>query len=341
MTKLRVDLGELASDLIPNPALYAVLVPENEPGPLPLCLTLHGGGSNRDFLVEQAPLLEGLINAGQLPPMVFATASTGEMSFYFDHPDGSAHWESFISEFFLAHIRKSYPVRSDRDGTVITGVSMGGYGSLKIAFRHPERFLAVAAMEPALEPALRAADRGARNSFFYPDDFPSELTLPSSAPEVWQANQPSVRARANADAIRESGLAVYLEVGDDDGLLLHDGTEFLHRVLWDLDISHEYHLVRNGDHLGPSLPSRIVETFSWLGAALMQEASAEVPLSEEEHAWMAWAERGFSGDRPPPMNPVSPGAAKMLRMQFAPALEKAAKADPSTRRRFGRLPKPD
>lgn len=341
MTQLRVDLDELASDLIPSPAPYAVLVPEGVPGPLPLCLTLHGGGSNRDFLVEQRPLLEALMNGGQLPPMVFATVSTGELSFYFDHPDGSAHWESFVAEAFLAHIRKSHDVRSDREGTVITGISMGGYGSLKIAFRSPEKFLAVAAMEPAVEPALRADDRRPRNSFFYAADFISELAAESSAPEVWEANQPSVRARANADAIRDSGLAIYLEVGDDDGLLLHDGTEFLHRVLWDLDISHEYHLVRNGDHLGPSLAKRLVETFSWLGSVLTQKETDAIELSESERAWMAWAGRGFSGEAPPPLDPTSPGAPKMLRMQFADAFEEAARADPSARRRFGPLPKPD
>jgi hypothetical protein len=55
---------------------------------------------------------------------------------------------------------------------------------------------------------------------------------------------------------------------------------------------------------------------------------------------MAWAERGFRGEAPPPMDPTAPGAAKMLRMQFAAARAEAEKCDAQTSRRLGKLPKP-
>jgi hypothetical protein len=51
--------------------------------------------------------------------------------------------------------------------------------------------------------------------------------------------------------------APYLEAGDRDFLNAHDGTEFLHRILWDLDLSHEYCLVRNAEHGGPAMRPRL------------------------------------------------------------------------------------
>jgi len=46
----------------------------------------------------------------------------------------------------------------------MTGISMGGYGTLKIAFKHPERFLAIAPMEPVIEPSLKRLPDGKRNT---------------------------------------------------------------------------------------------------------------------------------------------------------------------------------
>ena len=43
----------------------------------------------------------------------------------------------------------------DRESTFITGISMGGYGSLKIAFGRPDQFAAVAAIQPLLEPGFQ------------------------------------------------------------------------------------------------------------------------------------------------------------------------------------------
>ena len=170
MTNSRVELGEIAVNFAPLRVPYAVLLPpgyENG-GPYPLCLVLHGGGGSRQNLIDSKPLYDKWWNAGQIPPMVLASASTDPLSFYFDHPDGSHRWEEFIADDFLGHLRANYKIRSDRASTLITGASMGGYGSLKIAFGRPDRFAAVAALEPAVEPAIRAADLGARKRFSFP-----------------------------------------------------------------------------------------------------------------------------------------------------------------------------
>ena len=45
-------------------------------------------------------------------------------------------------------------------------------------------------------------------------------------------------------------LNIYIEVGDVDDLKLYRGGEFLHRVLFDHGVEHEYRLVRGADHVG-------------------------------------------------------------------------------------------
>ena len=59
--------------------------------------------------------------------MVVATPSAG-MSYYF------GPWEPFIAGDFLAHLRSAFKIDASRESTAIAGISMGGYGALKIAF---------------------------------------------------------------------------------------------------------------------------------------------------------------------------------------------------------------
>src|SRR5260370_33955231 len=143
-------------------------------------------------------------------------------------------------------------------------------------FRRHEQFAAAAATQPLLEPGLRDSDIGARNRLHHMVGGPREL-LGANRDAVFQANNPANLLRAGADAIKESGLAIYLEVGDQDFLNAHDGTEFLHRILWDLDIAHEYRLLRGADHGGPTLIPRMRDAFAWLGSVATQLQNAATP----------------------------------------------------------------
>jgi S-formylglutathione hydrolase len=311
---------------------------------MPLCLVLHGGGGSHQNLVDSKPIFDQLWATGAIPPMLFASASISPLGFYLDHPDGKARWESFIADDFVAHLRGTYNLRAERDSTIISGTSMGGHGSLRIAFKHPDRFAAVAALEPAVDPALKLDDVSERNHFFYPpvlesggDASADGLVGSNRVAALFLANNPANVAIANADAIRTSGLAIYIEAGDEDVFNLHDGAEFLHRVLWDLDISHEYHLVRGADHVGPSLPRRMREAYTWVGSVLRPPDANADGGTASERAWVEWMESGSQGN-PPLIDPMSHAMIRAYRGWLASARAKAAKSDPTTNRRYGVIP---
>ena len=48
-------------------------------------------------------------------------------------------------------------------------------------------------------------------------------------------------------------------------LYLHEGTEFLHRILFDAGVGHEYRLVRGAEHVGPSLYPRLADAIGFIG----------------------------------------------------------------------------
>jgi S-formylglutathione hydrolase len=264
--------------------------------------------------------------------MVLATPSAG-MSYYAELPVGPLRWDSFLAEEFLPHLRATCNVVPEASSTAITGISMGGFGALKLAFARPDQFCAVAAIQPILEPGLHDEQIGARNRIHHPSGGPPELIGPARDAKVVEANNPANRARANAKAIRESGLAIYFEAGDEDFVNAHDGTEFLHRVLWDLDISHDYHLVRGGDHGGPTLIPRMRAAYAWVGSVL---SAANPAPSPSEQAVDAWIEGGMIGD-PPPVAVSSKEFLRVVRARLKPLRDKAVAVDPHTNRRYGVL----
>ncbi|MEE9279236.1 MAG: alpha/beta hydrolase-fold protein [Myxococcota bacterium] len=257
--------GEVESDLVPSPVAYAALVPEGkDQKDLPLVLNLHGGGGSRQNLVRQKPLWDRLWAQGTIPPMVVVTPSVTRRGFYMNFKDGSEKWEDFIIGPLLDHLRKQYPVTQDPKRTFLMGASMGGMGSLRIAFRYPERFGAVAALEPGIEPILQWSEMKPKHRFWRSDELFERAYGKPVDPEYWAANNPATMLTRDEQRIRESGLQVYIEAGDEDQFWLYEGTEFLHRVLWDHKVKHEYHLVRGADHVGASMGERLSEAVAFL-----------------------------------------------------------------------------
>src|SRR5262249_42309647 len=346
MESSRVELSRLTVDFVPEGVPYAVIFPPgyDESRPMPLCLVLHGGGGSHQNLVDSRPIYDELWASGAMPPMVLASASTSPLGFYLDHSDSGIRWERFIARDFISHLRCTYNVGGDRNSTVISGTSMGGHGSLRIAFKNPDQFAAVAALEPALDPALRLSDVTERNHFFYPlvldsgGDFSADALVGSNRDRaLFEANNPANVAIANADAIRASGLAIYIQAADEDAFNLPDGAEFLHRVLWDLDIPHQYRLVRDADHVGPSLPPRMRDAYAWVGSVLTPPDHGVDEAIAEERQWVEWMQTRSQGD-PPAIDPLSPAMVRAYRRWLSSARQKAAKVDPTTNRRYGRLP---
>jgi putative tributyrin esterase len=81
-------------------------------------------------------------------------------SFYTDLPNGQNYFSYLVDELpkYLSDVFDLSPKRED---TLIAGLSMGGYGAMKTAFAHPERFYAAASFSGVM--SLKFLE-------LYPDD---------------------------------------------------------------------------------------------------------------------------------------------------------------------------
>jgi S-formylglutathione hydrolase len=231
---------------------YSVLLPKAHDAKgkkLPLLLLLHGGGGSARQMAPAARLLGSLMDKGKLTPMVVVTPSC-DRSLYVNRHDGKANWENMILDELLPAVRKDLNVLDDRKGLVVMGPSMGGCGTLRLAFKRPDLFLAAAASAPGIEAGLTFKD------------VPPEKYMPSrplsfqegffgkpvDADGYWTKNNPAAIAKENAGKIKASGLKLWIEVGTADDMGCYPGTMFLHEVLQKAEIEHVYNEVKDGKH---------------------------------------------------------------------------------------------
>jgi len=206
------------------------------------------------------PFYNELWASGELPRALVACPSTPTMGgFYIDWPD--AAWETLVAYEFPEQL-------APLTATAVIGASMGGYGALKLAFAEPERFAAVAALSPAVFPAEMPTDVPERTIPSVLGSLHEAMSGGTGDAATYAANSVQGRARAQADRIRGAALPIWFDCGAADEFGLYEGAEYLHHLLVELEVPHEFRLVAGAGHLGPATDERTVEAIRFIGRAL-------------------------------------------------------------------------
>jgi S-formylglutathione hydrolase FrmB len=71
-------------------------------------------------------------------------------SFYTDMHYGGKYW-TYIGEELPLLLREIFPFSPERRDNFAAGLSMGGYGAIKLALSHPDRYAAAASLSGAMD----------------------------------------------------------------------------------------------------------------------------------------------------------------------------------------------
>jgi S-formylglutathione hydrolase FrmB len=147
-------------------------------------------------------------------------------------------YEDYIINDLPADVERRFPVRADRGGRSIIGVSMGGFGAVNLALRHPEKFVFAGAISAAIDvPRRRFTWKRLNQSRAYRDMFGPDGS------DTRRGNDPFVLVR-NIDSSKTPYL--YLTCGQQEGLL-GPNREFAALLARDkYNIAHELHIVPGG-----------------------------------------------------------------------------------------------
>lgn len=275
----RVEFSSMASEAIHGLAEFSVFLPPAYRGSerrFPVVYFLHGlFNDHTSWTVNNEgdipALLDDLMSKGALPQMILVHPNGGR-SFYTDYRDGSLKYETMIVEELPRHVEANYRVVAGREHRAIAGTSMGGYGALKIAMRHPDRYRAVAAHSPIVFPVRSpldapAAARSSRQFQFltgvfaavYGDPFDQDYFDRNNPIEL--ASEPEIQA-----------VSIYFDYGTADrynaSIGLGKGLEKLDQALSAHDVSHVFHAYEGEPHGWALVYAHIADSLKFLSEYL-------------------------------------------------------------------------
>jgi S-formylglutathione hydrolase FrmB len=145
----QVDTIEIYSNSMHKAIKTVVIKPSVKKSTrFPVVYLLHGAGGSYANWIQKVPHIQQLADQYQLMIVCPDGAST---SWYFDSPiDSTFKYETFVSMEVPDYIDSHYNTIPSREARAITGLSMGGHGSLFLAFRHADRFSISGSMSGAL-----------------------------------------------------------------------------------------------------------------------------------------------------------------------------------------------
>jgi S-formylglutathione hydrolase FrmB len=232
-SKVRMQDVTFHSAALGRDMQYRVIFPKAvAPGQrLPAVYLLHGRGDNfRDWS-----------NSGNVSPFaergLVLVMPEGDSSYYtnsFGHPQD--RYEDYITEDLIHDVESRFPVAAGRQSRAIAGVSMGGYGAVKLALRRPELFDFAGGLSSPLDAPSRPFS--IRRPFQW--WFHRSIFGPAGS-QTRHDNDPFVLAQS---ADPQTSPYLYLACGDQEGLLPANRA-FADRLA-QRGIAHEFHVVAGG-----------------------------------------------------------------------------------------------
>lgn len=210
----------------------------------PVLYFLHGMFENYRAWDENGgkDVLDGLVEAGKIGPMIVVLPDAGN-SFYVNSYDGKDRYEDFFVQELVPFIDQQYRTIPDAQHRGVSGVSMGGYGSLHLAMLHPTVFGSVSAQGAALVPKFPHPVPTTGRWGFYARILEHSFGNPLNE-AYWDANNPLTLAE---DPAKFAGLKIYFDCGTHDRYGFEHGAELLDEELNKNDVPHVFAL-RPGSH---------------------------------------------------------------------------------------------
>ncbi|MEZ2337625.1 alpha/beta hydrolase [Mucilaginibacter sp. RCC_168] len=239
----KVDTVEIPSAAMNKTYKAAVALPDSynkSKKDFPVLYLLHGGfGHFNDWLLK-TPDKMLVRNLADQYNMIIVMPEGEIFSYYIDSPvDPNSKFETYIIKELIPFIDSKYHTVKDKKGRVITGLSMGGYGSLYLSTRHPDLFAAAGSMSGALDPNMTTWNLTPER-FNGLTKFLDKILGPMTPDSYLPYSVVNM-----ADQIRKNGLPIVMDIGVEDFLL--EPNRELHRRLVYNHTLHDY-TERPGGH---------------------------------------------------------------------------------------------
>lgn len=207
------------------------------------------------------------IEDGTISPMIIVMPNA-DSTWYINSFDGKENYEDFFVKEFMPAVEKAYRIKSDKKYRGVAGLSMGGFGTMIYALKHPDLFAAAAPLSSGVfsDDELVAMPDATYNIVLAPVLGPN-LKGKDRLVKTWQENSVlGLVASKKAEDLRK--VRYWIDCGDDDFLI--KGNCLLHIALREKGVPHEFR-VRDGIHNWTYWRTGIVDALSFISDSFRQK----------------------------------------------------------------------
>ena len=137
---MNVARVEFFSDALKQHVSYNVILPVTGAGPFPVLLQLHGYTDDHNAWLYRS----NLVRHAEPYPLIIVLPNGGT-SFYLNLKSagrfGLRRYEDFIIQDLYRHVIDTF--HAQESPWVIGGLSMGGFGSMRLGLKHADRFASI------------------------------------------------------------------------------------------------------------------------------------------------------------------------------------------------------
>lgn len=257
----------LKSAILGTELEYSIYLPagyEQSNRRYPVLYLLHGYTDDETGWTqfgEAQHIADQTIASGEAPAMLIVMPDAG-VSWYVNSADGKVRYEDFFVQELIPHIDASFRTRTAREFRAVAGLSMGGHGSLIMAMKHPDLFVAAAPLSAGIfteQELITMPDENWDRVFGppYGAGLKGSARLTAHLAQNW-----ILKIVENTDAEALKRVRYYIDCGDGDFLI--KGNMALHALLIDKGVPHEFR-VRDGEHNWPYWRSALPEVLKFVG----------------------------------------------------------------------------
>ncbi|MBS1577122.1 MAG: esterase family protein [Bacteroidetes bacterium] len=204
---------------------------------------------------------------GTIPPMIIVMPN-GDSSFYINSYDGKENYEDFFVNEFIPSVEKEFHIKAEKKYRGVAGLSMGGYGTLIYALKHPDLFVAAAPFSAAVwdDEAITSMP-DANYDIVIGKLFGKGLKGKNRLTKTWYDND-ILKMVADKPADELKKVRYWIDCGDDDFLI--KGNCLLHIALTEKKVPHEFR-VRDGAHNWTYWRTGITDALQFIGDSFHQK----------------------------------------------------------------------
>jgi enterochelin esterase-like enzyme len=248
----------------------------------PVLYWLHGAGAGTSSIAPLCQLYANAIQSKLIPPVLIVFPNGMQYSMWSDAVNGNVPMESVVINDLISHVDANFRTLPRRQGRIIEGFSMGGYGAARLGLKHNHLFAGIS-MLAAGPMQLDFLNPPPGASMSLPLRLQIFQQVWASDPNLFFIQSPWNIAQQNAQQIIDASVTIRLAVGQLD-FVVPPNLDF-RTHLEELNIPHAFYFPPNIDHspmqlllaLGP-------QNWSFYNEALAGIGEPEIVSARPYHA---------------------------------------------------------